>query len=220
VVGRLVKAPEWRGLGAYLDLELQTVDSRTYRGRARLTEFLDDPELRAMFDALQLGTGDRLEILVKLNRPAVYRDPGVFDTRRYLERQQTYWTGTIRSPRLILVLDRGWHGPDRIKNWISRRLETAFAGDPDVTGLILGMVLGRKYGLSATIERQFQAGGLYHLVVVSGFNLAVIAGLAFAVVRHLHAKNAHDCHGFDSSIGYAAVVEGQARGSTILMVFL
>ena len=43
---------------------------------------------------------------------------------------------------------------------------------------ILGMVLGRKFGLTAEIERQFQAGGLYHLVVVSGFNLAVVAGVA------------------------------------------
>src|SRR5262245_61573578 len=28
LVGRLTKAPEWRGLGVYLDVELQTVDSR------------------------------------------------------------------------------------------------------------------------------------------------------------------------------------------------
>jgi hypothetical protein len=40
------------------------------------------------------------------------------------------------------------------------------------------MVLGRKYGLTAEIQHQFQAGGLYHLVVASGFNLAVIVGRA------------------------------------------
>jgi len=48
VVGTLNRAPEWRGPGTYLDVQLQTIDSRTYYGRARLTEFLDDPELRAM----------------------------------------------------------------------------------------------------------------------------------------------------------------------------
>ncbi len=81
LIGRLTKAPEWRGLGAYLDVELQTVDERPYYGYARLTEFLDDRELRSMFNALDLGSGDRLGILVKLHRPAVYRNPGVFDFR-------------------------------------------------------------------------------------------------------------------------------------------
>ena len=57
-------------------------------------------------------------------------------------------------------------------------MEAPFAGRPEIAGLVLGMVLGRKYGLTADIERQFQAGGLYHLVVVSGFNLAVVAGTA------------------------------------------
>src|SRR5438552_12219326 len=40
VAGRLIKPPEWRGLGAYLDVELQAIDAEPYRGRARLTEFL------------------------------------------------------------------------------------------------------------------------------------------------------------------------------------
>src|SRR5579864_392765 len=77
VTGKLLKAPEWHGVGAYLDLELHSVDAQVYhRGRARLTEFLEDPELRTLFDALDLGSGDRVEILVKIHRPGVYRDPG------------------------------------------------------------------------------------------------------------------------------------------------
>src|SRR5262249_45816345 len=110
VVGQLLKSPEWRGLGVYLDVELLSVDAGTYSGRARLTEFLDDPGQLAMFNTLDLGTGDQVEILVKLHRPPVYRNPGVFDYRRYLERQRVYWTGNIRNPRLITVQARGWHG--------------------------------------------------------------------------------------------------------------
>lgn len=65
-------------MGVYLDLQLQT-------GKTRLTEFLEVPEQRALFDALDLGSGDRVEIAVTLHRPGVYLDPGVFDYRRYLE---------------------------------------------------------------------------------------------------------------------------------------
>ena len=208
---RLVNAPEWRGLGVYLDVELLTVDARPYTGRARLTEFLDDPEQLAMFNALDLGTGDRVEILAKLHRPPVYRDPGVFDYRKYLERQRVYWTGNIRNPRLITVQSRGWHGFDRVQRWVRQRLETPFRDDRASQGLIMGMVLGRKYGITAAVERQFQAGGLYHLVVVSGFNLAVIAALSFWIARRLPCKRqTRLVLVLLAALGYAALVEGQA----------
>ena len=211
VTGSLTKAPEWRGLGVYLDLQLTAIDAQPLRGRARLTEFLDSPEQRALFDALHLGTGDHVEIVVKLHRPVVYRDPGVFDYRRYLERQGIYWTGTIRNPRLITVLDRGWHGPDRIKNWIEARLEKPFADQPDVQSLVLGMVIGRKFGLTATIERQFQAGGVYHLLVVSGFNLAVVAGTTLWLARFIPCRRRTRLWlVLACALAYAAVVEGQA----------
>jgi competence protein ComEC len=211
VTGSLTRAPEWRGLGVYLDLQLTAIDAQPLRGRARLTEFLDGPEQRALFDALQLGSGDRVETVVKLHRPVVYRDPGVFDYRRYLERQGIYWTGTIRNPRLITVLDRGWHGPDRIKNWIEARLEKPFANQPDVQGLVLGMVIGRKFGLTATIERQFQAGGVYHLLVVSGFNLAVVAGTTLWLARFIPCRRRTRLWlVLVCALAYAALVEGQA----------
>ena len=226
LVGRLTKAPEWRGLGTYLDVELQTVDGQPYRGRARLSEFLDDPELRRLFEVLGLGTGDHLEIVVKLHRPVVYRNPGVFDFRRHLERQGIYWTGTIRSPRLIRVLDHGWHGPDRLKNWIHARLEAPFSSDrrsQAIRGLVMGMVLGRKYGLTAEAERQFQAGGLYHLVVVSGFNLAAVAAAAFWLARWIPCKRrTRILFVLICALAYAAIVDGQTPvvRATLMVCFL
>src|SRR5262245_13689027 len=136
LIGTLRKAPEWHGLGIYLDVQLETIDGQAYRGRARLTEFLEDADTRQRFQQLELGSGDRVQIVVKLRRPSVYRNPGVFDFRRYLEREGVYWTGTIRNPRLITVLSRGWHGTDSLKNWIRTRLETAFRSNRNIQGLI------------------------------------------------------------------------------------
>jgi competence protein ComEC len=211
LIGTLRKAPEWHGLGIYLDVQLETVDGQAYRGRARLTEFLQDRDTRQLFDQLDLGSGDRVQIVVKLRRPSVYRNPGVFDFRHYLEREGVYWTGTIRSPRLITVLSRGWHGPDRIKNWIQARLEGAFRSDRNIQGLISGMVLGRKDGLTPEVERQFQAGGLYHLVVVSGFNLAVVSSVAMWLAGFLPCKRrSRLLFVLSCATGYALLVEGQA----------
>src|SRR5436190_3145709 len=186
VVATVLQRPDWRGVGVYLEIEVEFIDGRSVRGRARLTEFLEQPELLDLFKTLDLHSGDRLEIIVRLRRPTNYRDPGVFDFRQYLERQGIFWTGTIRSPRLITILDRGSRierFTDRMQDAIERRLSRFFADDRDTRGLVLGMVLGRKHDLTPAVERDFQAGGLYHMVVVSGFNLAVIAAAAAVVSR-------------------------------------
>jgi competence protein ComEC len=191
VVGTLLRRPDWRGIGVYLDVAVENVDGHPCWGRARLTEFLDDPELLKLFNTLDLTTGDRLEILVRLRRPAHYRNPGVFDFRRYLERQGIFWTGTIRNPRLITVLNRGlrvWHYTDRLQSAVEARLSRHFSEDRDTQGLVVGMVIGRKNDLTAAVERNFQASGLYHMVVVSGFNLGVIAGAAGLVGRFLFTR--------------------------------
>jgi competence protein ComEC len=184
LVGKVTGAPDWRGLGVYIDVEVLRVDGRPYRGRARLTEFLDNPDQLQLFNTLDIGSGDELEIIVALRRPSTYRDPGVFDFRKHLERSGIYWTGTVRNPRLVTVLRRGWHGPDRIHRWIEHQISRNFEDD-NVRGLVMGMVLGRTTGLSAETERQFQAGGVFHLVVVSGFNIAVIAGATTWIGRFI-----------------------------------
>ena len=152
LVCHVVRAPEWRGIGVYLDVDVLRIDGRPYRGRARLSEFLDDPALLEIFNALDLGRGDQVEIVVALRRPATYHDPGVFDYRRYLEREGIYWTGTIRNPRLITVLRRGWHGPDRFRKWVDQRISQYF-DDSNVRSLVMGMTLGRTSGLQAATER-------------------------------------------------------------------
>ena len=191
VVGTLQRRPDWRGLGVYLDVGVESVDGNSLHGRARLTEFLEQPELLDIFSALDLHSGDRVEIVVRLRRPTSYRNPGVFDFRRHLERQGIFWTGTIRNPRLITVLERGSRAArltDRTRDAIERRLSRFFTNDRDTRGLVQGMVLGRKDDLTPSVERDFQAGGLYHMVVVSGFNLAVIAGAAAVVSRFLFRR--------------------------------
>jgi len=191
IIGQLVHRPDWRGLGVYMDVSIDTIDGVPYRGRARLTEFLEDSELTQLFNALDLGTGDRLEIVVRLRRPANYRNPGVFNFQRYLERQGIFWTGTIRNPRLITVLGRGpslWRMTDRIGKAIESKLSKPFAEDRETQGLVLGIVLGLKHDLTADVERDFQAGGLYHMVVVSGFNLAVVAATVTFLSRFVFVR--------------------------------
>ena len=42
--------------------------------------------------------------------------------------------------------------------------------------VIAGIVLGEDEGLSESLRERFRASGLYHLLAVSGQNVALIAG--------------------------------------------
>jgi competence protein ComEC len=227
VICTLHQQPEWRGLGAYLDVVIESIDGKPIYGRARLTEFLDKPELLELFNALNLHRGDRAEIVVRLRRPTRYRNPGVFDFRAHLERQGIFWTGTIRNPRLITVLERGSANSrlfDRLQRGIERRISSLFPEDREARGLILGMVLGRKQDLTASVEQDFQAGGLYHMVVVSGFNLAVVAGAAALLSRLLFQRRGTRLAVVTGSVlAYSALVGGQppvARATLMVCILI
>src|SRR5262249_49535719 len=47
------------------------------------------------------------------------------------------------------------------------------------------ILIGDRAGLSDEIERRLQAAGTYHVIAISGGNVALIAALCFAVVRLL-----------------------------------
>jgi competence protein ComEC len=220
---RLDAAPEAGADGISLEARVLAADGITVdKGRALIRWFPEDDAAVALFESLDLGRGDTLEALVRLRRPNVYRDPGVFDYRRFLARQGIYWTGTLRSPRLVSVLDRGWHAPDRIREWTAERIGQYFE-TPTTRALILGMVLGRRNLLPRTVETKFEEAGLIHLLVVSGFNLAVVAGAAFflgsMLFSHAHAREVFT---LTLILGYAFLVgnDPPVLRATIMAVWL
>lgn len=205
----LAKPPESQGGAVYFLADILAVDGAPVAsGRARLAWFPDDYGSAEVLENLELGRGDRVEVLVRLRRPNAYRNPGVFDYSRFLERQGIYWVGTIRSPRLIEVVERGWHGGDRIREWTADRIARYFP-DPTIRSLVLGMVLGQRRLLPPEDDRKFEEAGLIHLLVVSGFNLAVVAGAAVLLARRVApGRYQRAALALVFILGYASLVEG------------
>ena len=214
VVAQLERAPEYRAPGYYLNAQILSVGETEWWGRARLSFFPADEDLDRLFQQLDLGAGDRIEVLVRLRPPNSYRNPGAFNYRQYLERQGIYWTGSVRNPRLIEVRDRGWHGNDKLRTWVTERIGSHFEDGSTAEALVLGMVLGQQRRLPADAARKFQAAGLIHLLVVSGFNLALVAALALWLGRRLpfgrYQRTGSLLFAFVLIWGYALLVEGQS----------
>ena len=116
--------------------------------------------------------GAVLEVVVKVVRPRP-RDAGSsFDEAEYLERQGVHVV--LRASEFRIVGRRG--GVPGVADALRRRLADSIA--PGAKGerraLIAGVVLGEDEGLAPGLRADFRASGLYHLLAVSGQNVAYV----------------------------------------------
>lgn len=157
-------------------------------GPARRSEFaLAVPVRLRDFDGISLGERARLELpprrappqgailelVARVTRPETGEDGG-FDEAAYLRRQGVHVV--LRSELFQVVGKRG--GLGGLADWVRRRITKTMA--PGVTGerraVIAGVVLGDDEGLEPELRDRFRASGLYHLLAVSGQNIAYVIG--------------------------------------------
>ncbi len=115
--------------------------------------------------------GARLALIGRLRAP---RGPSHgFDERAWLRRHGIHVVMTARAWRI--VGRRGGLGgiADRLHAWLAGASAPGLGGVR--RGVIEGVVLGEDEGLPESMRRDFRASGLYHLLAVSGGNVAVVA---------------------------------------------
>ncbi|HUG63838.1 MAG TPA: DNA internalization-related competence protein ComEC/Rec2 [Gaiellaceae bacterium] len=121
--------------------------------------------------------GALIEATVRVAEPRSERDG--FDERGWLARQGIHvvlhasrWRETGRRGGIPGVGDRL---RDRVEDAVGR------GTDGVRRGIVLGVVLGEDEGLPADVQDDFRASGLYHLLAVSGQNVAFLAGGIYAL---------------------------------------
>ncbi len=123
--------------------------------------------------------GARLALLGELREP---RGPSNgFDERTWLRRHGVH--AVLRASGWRVVGRRGGLGgvADRLHAWLARDAVPGLGGER--RAVLEGVVLGEDQGLPESLRQRFRASGLYHLLAVSGGNVAVVVagtlGLAF-----------------------------------------
>jgi competence protein ComEC len=123
--------------------------------------------------------GAIVEAIVRVEEPRG-PDEGGFDESAYLHRQGIHVV--LRADAYRIVGRRGGLGgvADGLRAAIARSLAPGVAGER--RAVIAGIVLGEDEGLNAGLRDDFRASGLYHLLAVSGQNVAyvVIGALVLA----------------------------------------
>ena len=134
----------------------------------------------------QTEFGDRLRLFGVAERIAPPRNPGEFDMRSYLARQDVYHGLLVRYPENGRILNHSggnpiWRASQQSRKWMQGALSRGLEDSPEIAGLISGMVLGARDETPDEIEEQFQQTGTLHLFAVSGLNVAIVAQLLWII---------------------------------------
>jgi len=152
----------------------------TVEGGAALTVSGDVPA--AASEAWHEGA--TLEVPVTFRRPARFLDDGVPNDELARALAGTAVLGSVKSGWLVEVVGRGdWL--DRTAAGARRRIRRAVAaavGQHDaVSGAVVTAVLiGDDSGLPDDLRERWQIAGTYHVLAISGGNIAVVVLLAMA----------------------------------------
>ncbi len=130
--------------------------------------------------------GERLRLRGRLTTPG---ENELFSYRDYLARSGIY--SLMRNPGVTRLPWPGQVNPVlaalyNIKGRSQQQLYNLFP-DPEAS-LLVGILLGDETGIPARLQQAFKNTGTAHIVAISGFNIAIIAGLLVTVFSRLLGK--------------------------------
>ena len=134
----------------------------------------------------QWRAGRLVRMPAVLRRPARYLNDGVADQELLLARRGIALVGSVKSAALVQVVERGrWF--DESASAIRASVRGALARhvsvrDPQSGAVAVAILIGDRGSLDPDVERRLQEAGTYHVIAISGGNIAVLAALILAAL--------------------------------------
>ena len=185
--GRLRADASATDYGAILDLEVTGVgDGGRVFGGVRLSVGGDLARTRLS----SWRAGRFVSVSATLRPPPSFRNPGQPDQREQRARRGTVLLGSVKSALLVDVIHDGGTIAELaagVRAWVRRGVDQAVGRHGRRSAAIVTAVLiGDRAGLMAldddTISR-LQDGGTYHVIAISGGNIAILAGVLLLLGR-------------------------------------
>ena len=140
---------------------------------------------------LHWRAGRRVAFPATLRRPTRYFDPGVPDSERQLAWRGAGLVGTVKSAALVDVMAPGTRldeARSAARAAIRQAIASSVAPWSDRSAAVVSAILiGDRTGLDANVERRLQEAGTYHVIAISGGNIAILAALCVICLRLLRA---------------------------------
>ena len=135
--------------------------------------------------------GERLRFSAKLRLPRNFRNPGAFDYQGYLADHGVAALGSAKIENVELL-------PGFVGNWVGfwrNRLHRGIIAKVHrlwrarQAALIDAMVIGEEAFIDRDTRVDFQRSGTYHVLVVSGMNVSILAFVIFWTLRRLRLSD-------------------------------
>jgi len=144
--------------------------------------------------------GEKIRATVRLLQPQTYHDPGVWSREDFLLEEGITSIASIDLDRVERLGPSGEKllgcRVHQLQHFSSSRLLALPAAmlhfpsslrlSPDDAIMLAAMVTGDRTYLSHSLRVGFERTGSFHMLVVSGFHLAIVAGCVFWVAKRLH----------------------------------
>lgn len=152
--------------------------------------------------ALPLRCGQLVDAELRLRRPDTYRDPGALDSTAALATQNIALLASARPERVRITGD----GPRSMacmlfaaQAWASARLESYTHSranklsrlSAEDGAMLEAMLFGDRSGLNHTLREGFERTGTFHLFVVSGLHITLLAGGLMWVFTRLRLRESY-----------------------------
>ena len=179
-----------------MEVVTDTDDAQTpVEGGVRLT--VHWPQIVANQQPFQCG--ERIRAVVRLLPPEVYRDPGVWSREDFLVDQGITSTATVGIDRVdrlgpsssvflacrLSGLQHATSARLLALPAAMRRLPAPLRLSQDDAIMLAAMVTGDRTYLTHSLRVGFERTGSFHMLVISGFHLAIVAGCLFWLARRL-----------------------------------
>jgi competence protein ComEC len=125
--------------------------------------------------------GRTIEAPIAFRRPARYLDDGVADFERQEAVDGVTLLGSIKSGLLIEIVRRGTilsESAADVRAYVRDRVTRRVAPHSMLSAAIVAAILiGDRSGLPDDVRTRLQAAGTYHVIAISGGNIAILAAV-------------------------------------------
>jgi competence protein ComEC len=130
--------------------------------------------------------GRLVRVTATLRRPLPYRNFDTPDQEVRLAWRGIRVFGAVKSAGLVEVLARGSplaEATAAARAWARHTVAAAIGPeDSQSAAIVLAVLIGDRAGLSPEVEARLRRAGTYHVLAISGGNIAVLAAMVLAVV--------------------------------------
>ena len=134
-----------------------------------------------------LHYGQNLELDGKVRPPRNFGNPGAFDYRNYLARQDIYWTVSAAAGTLRVLPGHCGNAFRKaimdLRQAALARIEQLYRGDAYQSGMMQAVLIGQTFQVEKVWMDQYRRTGTFHMIVISGTHVAILAAFFLFMLR-------------------------------------